>query len=255
MAKKKNILNNSFNSIKIIYFYAIKINVPDYIIKGGEKYKILTDHLGSIRYVVRVSDGAVVEEIEYDSFGNVLYDLNPGFVPFAFAGGIYDKDTGLVRFGLRDYDPEVGRWTSKDPILFYGGDSNLYGYVLNDPVNFIDEDGQIAPVIVVGIIIGGIVFGIIEAFHHNVTDKPGPKPSCAGADCHIWPPPKPDFGNEYYYKQKNICPVSHKVDESPYYNPLLEKAKSEIPHIEVEKFEVPPPQIRSIQEWERLGRK
>jgi len=129
------------NQIKAIYVYATKINVPDYIIKGGEKYKIITDHLGSIRYVVRVSDGAVVEQIEYDSFGNVLYDLNPGFVPFAFAGGLYDKDTGLVRFGLRDYDPEVGRWTSKDPILFYGNDSNLYLYCSNNPVNFIDVNG------------------------------------------------------------------------------------------------------------------
>ncbi|MBX3032733.1 MAG: RHS repeat-associated core domain-containing protein [Bdellovibrionaceae bacterium] len=41
----------------------------------------------------------------------------------------------------RDYDAETGRWTSKDPILFEGGDANLYGYVLNDPVNLIDPNG------------------------------------------------------------------------------------------------------------------
>lgn len=35
----------------------------------------------------------------------------------------------------------MGRWTSKDPILFNGGDANLYGYVANDPVNWIDSDG------------------------------------------------------------------------------------------------------------------
>jgi hypothetical protein len=50
-----------------------------------------------------------------------------------------------VRFGARDYDPQVGRWTAKDPILFAGGDTNLYGYVLNDPVNLTDSDG-LAPV-------------------------------------------------------------------------------------------------------------
>jgi len=58
-------------------------------------------------------------------------------------GGIYDPDTGLVRFGARDYDPEVGRWTSKDPLLFNGGDSNLYAYVGNDPINFIDPKGLV----------------------------------------------------------------------------------------------------------------
>ncbi len=46
-----------------------------------------------------------------------------------------------MRFGYRDYDPDVGRWTAKDPILFAGGDTDLYGYCLNDPVNFADPEG------------------------------------------------------------------------------------------------------------------
>ncbi|NIP72677.1 MAG: RHS repeat-associated core domain-containing protein, partial [Gammaproteobacteria bacterium] len=48
---------------------------------------------------------------------------------------------GLVRFGARDYDPEVGRWTAKDPVGFGGGDPNLYGYVFSDPVNHGDPLG------------------------------------------------------------------------------------------------------------------
>jgi uncharacterized protein RhaS with RHS repeats len=36
----------------------------------------------------------------------------------------------------------VGKWTAKDPIGFGGGDSNLYGYVLQDPVNFVDPTGE-----------------------------------------------------------------------------------------------------------------
>jgi RHS repeat-associated protein len=63
------------------------------------------------------------------------------FQPFGFAGGLYDPHTGLVRFGARDYDPQTGRWASKDPIQFLGGDSNLYGYVLNDPLNWLDIKG------------------------------------------------------------------------------------------------------------------
>ena len=62
-------------------------------------------------------------------------------IPFGFAGGLHDRDTGLVRFGYRDYDPEVGRWAAKDPIGFAGGDTDVYGYVLNNPVNLIDSNG------------------------------------------------------------------------------------------------------------------
>jgi RHS repeat-associated protein len=70
-----------------------------------------------------------------------MKDTNPGFQPFGFAGGLYDRDTKLVRFGARDYDPNSGRWTAKDPIRFSGSDSNLYGYVWNDPVNISDPAG------------------------------------------------------------------------------------------------------------------
>ena len=46
-----------------------------------------------------------------------------------------------MRFGYRDYDSDGGGWTAKDPILFHGGDTDLYGYCINDPVNLIDPYG------------------------------------------------------------------------------------------------------------------
>jgi uncharacterized protein RhaS with RHS repeats len=49
-----------------------------------------------------------------------------------------------VHFGYREYDAYTEKWTAKDPILFEGGDSNLYGYVLGDPVNFVDPVGLAA---------------------------------------------------------------------------------------------------------------
>jgi RHS repeat-associated protein len=77
----------------------------------------------------------------HDEFGNTIQDTNPGFQPFGFAGGIYDRHTELIRFGARDYDARPGRWTSRDPLLFEGGQTNLYAYVDNDPINQTDPLG------------------------------------------------------------------------------------------------------------------
>ena len=74
-----------------------------------------------------------------------MADTNPGFQPFGFAGGIYDTQTGLTRFGARDYDAETGRWTAKDPIGFGGGSAGLFEYSANDPVNFADYSGLWSP--------------------------------------------------------------------------------------------------------------
>jgi len=109
--------------------------------QGGNKYYLAYDQVGSLR-VVTDSTGTVIKRVDYDTFGNILADSNPGFkVPFGFAGGLYDGDTELVRFGARDYDPAIGRWTAKDPIGFAGGDDDLYGYTLDDPVNGVDPEG------------------------------------------------------------------------------------------------------------------
>lgn len=51
------------------------------------------------------------------------------------------SDTKLIRFGARDYDPVVGRWTTKDPIGFAGGDTNLYAYVGGNPMSYLDPLG------------------------------------------------------------------------------------------------------------------
>jgi RHS repeat-associated protein len=54
---------------------------------------------------------------------------------------LYDKDTKLTRFGARDYEAETGRWTAKDPIRFNSGDTDLYGYCGEDPINYDDQLG------------------------------------------------------------------------------------------------------------------
>ncbi|GEM_PF-1082216 len=138
------------------YVYGSQDHVPDYLLMGETLYRLVTDQLGSVRLVVNVMTGEVVQRLDYDVWGNVLNDTNPGFQPFGFAGGLYDSLTGLVRFGAREYDPAVGRWTSKDPIGFASEDTNLYAYVYSDPVNQIDPSGLFLNLVAGCLISGGI---------------------------------------------------------------------------------------------------
>jgi uncharacterized protein RhaS with RHS repeats len=86
-----------------------------------------------------------------------------------------------VRFGYRDYDPDIGRWTAKDPIGFAAGDTDLYGYCVNDPINWTDPDGLlvvpgptgVAGGAIVGGIGGAITGGISGAEHGGVTGAIG----------------------------------------------------------------------------------
>ena len=123
------------------FVYGEQPNVPEYMVRGGATYRLISNHLGSPRLVLNAADGTIAQRMDYDEFGSVILDTNPGFQPFGFAGGLYDRDTKLVRFGARDYDPQTGRWVAKDPIRFAGGETNLYAYALADPINLSDAYG------------------------------------------------------------------------------------------------------------------
>ena len=115
----------------------------DYLVQGSTTYRIVKDHLGSPRLIVNATSGAVAQRLDYDEWGKVTVSgAQPaGWQPLGFAGGVYDADTGLVRFGARDYDAATGRWIVKDPIGFGGGQANVYVYAGDDPVNATDIIG------------------------------------------------------------------------------------------------------------------
>jgi RHS repeat-associated protein len=123
------------------FVYATQGHSPDFMVREGKNYRLVKDALGSVRLVVDSVSGEVKQRIDYDVWGNVTSDTAPGFQSFGFAGGLLDSDTGLTRFGAREYDADSGRWVSKDPIGFAGGDSNLFAYVGNRPIGGIDPKG------------------------------------------------------------------------------------------------------------------
>ena len=110
--------------------------------RGGARFYVGTDQVGTPRVVTDAS-GAVVKTFATNAFGvrNTAAETGTFELPLGFAGGIEDPVTGLVRFGLRDYEPATGRFTAKDPILHEGG-MNLFVYAGNNPVAQRDPSGM-----------------------------------------------------------------------------------------------------------------
>ncbi|HKO52561.1 MAG TPA: RHS repeat-associated core domain-containing protein [Polyangiaceae bacterium] len=162
------------------FVYGSRKTVPDLmVLANGSTFRIISDQLGSPRVIVSVGGPSViVQRIDYDEFGNRSVPTDSGAFaavaqPFGFAGGLYDADTGLVHFGARDYDPVVGRWISKDPILFNGGQANLYVYVNNDPVNASDPSGK-GPVDIARCVAnGGSLSDCVDNEHHSLCENWG----------------------------------------------------------------------------------
>lgn len=123
------------------FVYSSGINLPEYVVHKDRAFRFVGGDVGDRRLLVDPVDGEIVQDVGYDAFG-----LAEGEWTYlvGFAGGVYDEVTELVRFGSRDYNPRAGRWVSKDPLLFGGGESNLYVYVGNDPIQFVDPDGRVA---------------------------------------------------------------------------------------------------------------
>ncbi|MDR1443262.1 MAG: RHS repeat-associated core domain-containing protein [Treponema sp.] len=104
--------------------------------RGGPVY-LGKDVLGSVRTTTG-EYGDLEGRYEYDAFG-LLYkgDLNNG-MNLGYTGKPYDTTTGLYNYGYRDYQPELARFTTIDPVR---DGNNWFTYVNNDPVNWRDPWG------------------------------------------------------------------------------------------------------------------
>jgi RHS repeat-associated protein len=107
---------------------------------------MLADHQGTIKDVVD-RNGAVLNHISYDSFGQVVSQTSSIELRFGYTGREWDTETGLDYYRARYYDPSVGRFISEDPLGFGGKDTNLIRYVKNSPTNWVDPSGKITFII------------------------------------------------------------------------------------------------------------
>jgi RHS repeat-associated protein len=102
------------------------------------RYYYHYDGLGSVVALSNVNR-QVVECYSYDSYGNPTGSSSVGN-PYFFTGRNLDTETGLYYYRARMYDPAIGRFLQPDPIGYAGG-LNFYGYVDNNPLNWIDPLG------------------------------------------------------------------------------------------------------------------
>lgn len=100
---------------------------------------LLPDALGSA-FALTDAAGAIQTEYTYEPFGRTTLTGASNSNPFQYTGRENDG-TGLYYYRARYYHPILQRFLSEDPIEFYGGDFNLYAYVYNDPLGFIDPMG------------------------------------------------------------------------------------------------------------------
>lgn len=109
---------------------------------GANTYHVGPDGQMNVTHLVDAAAGTLSASYEYDPFGIPLTSVG-GYAaqnPFKFGGKYADAETGLSYYGHRYYDPQTGRWLSRDPSGEEGG-VNLYAFVANDPLTKVDQLG------------------------------------------------------------------------------------------------------------------
>ncbi|QQR80662.1 MAG: hypothetical protein IPJ69_00385 [Deltaproteobacteria bacterium] len=122
-------------SFAAAYAWAGALRIAKY--ENGSVLYFHADELGSTRYVTNAS-GDLVQSFSYDPFGNVNAAVGSEGTSYRFAGKEQDAESGLIYFGARYYDPEVGEFLSQDPAE---SSLNSYGYVDNNPIALSDQFG------------------------------------------------------------------------------------------------------------------
>lgn len=171
---------------QILYIGGNAYDAPAAYVRDGNGdwslYYICRDHQGSIIAVTNES-AAIIQELSYDAWGNLrdpdthkVYRIDE--VPVLFLGRGYTGHEHLTEFGLinmnaRLYDPLLCRFISPDPYVqssLFSQSYNRYSYCLNNPLSRVDIDGEIAPLVIIGLagLAGAVINVGFQAVNGNI---------------------------------------------------------------------------------------
>jgi RHS repeat-associated protein len=151
------------------YGYRPGLTWTTFIKVGGQYYFYQNDHLGTPQKLTAVN-GAVVWLAKYFSFGEADVDFSSSVTNnLRYAGQYFDEEFGLHYNLRRYYYPKTGRYLTSNHIGLAGG-INLYPYVLNNPMKYVDPKGEIAFLLGLGIVAG--VVTVITTTIYFIISKP-----------------------------------------------------------------------------------
>ncbi len=137
-----NLIEEVDNSGNVLARYT-QDGAPDQplaIVRSGATSYYQQDGLGSVSSLSN-SGGALANTYTYDSYGRLSSSTGTLTNPFQYTGREFDSETGLYYLRARYYDPAAGRFLNEDLLGVGADDLNLYAYVGNDPVDWVDSWG------------------------------------------------------------------------------------------------------------------
>jgi len=138
---------NSDGSLDAKYIYGSELDEVLSMQRDNKEYYYHYDGLGSV-VAVSSKPNQLVEQYRYDVYGQPsIYDGEGNLLsesgiknPILFTGRVWDDATEIYDYRMRDYSPEIGRFLQRDPLGYLGG-LNLYTYVKNNPIVYVDPMG------------------------------------------------------------------------------------------------------------------
>lgn len=192
--------NNSIVSMRLLGL-SLKGDVGStLLLEIGQQFLCpLHDLRGNIVALIDAKDGRNIECYRYTAFGEEkLFDglgnsQQSALSPWRFSSKRIDPESGWAFFGRRYYDPEIGRWTTPDPLDFNDG-PNLYCFVHNRPMIYIDPDGRFLSAI--GSFIGENYETMMNTLCQSNTAEDCSMTYTNFQECHAYQP-----GSEFFYSQ------------------------------------------------------